>query len=273
MMAMIELEQDRRARIRSALAVAGLHALFGYAFLTGLGTTVVRQVGEELKLFDAHEDPPPPPAEPARPEKVKKSKTAKPKDPEGAASPANLKNSPSEIMAPKPQIPLPVPPPVIVAPAAGQGTAPAAGAAEVPGPGTGRGGIGNGLGSGQYGTGTGGGGGGIGGGVHARLIRGRISDDDYPRRAYERGVGGTVYIRFVVAPDGRVDECQVTRSSGSRDLDDTTCRLIVQRFRYRPARDAYGNRIAETIRGQHVWEVAPEPPPTDVEPTIPDDER
>jgi protein TonB len=60
----------------------------------------------------------------------------------------------------------------------------------------------------------------------------------------------------------------VTRSSGSRELDSVTCRLIMQRFRYRPARDAEGRPIAETIAGEHVWEVAPRPADTWVEPDI-----
>ena len=75
-----------------------------------------------------------------------------------------------------------------------------------------------------------------------------------------------MHLRFVVASTGRVSDCDVTRSSGSRALDETTCRLIMQRFRYRPARDGAGRPIADTIRGEHVWELGPEPPPIEVEP-------
>ena len=89
--------------------------------------------------------------------------------------------------------------------------------------------------------------------THARWISGSIRDSDYPRGAYEVGAGGTVYLRFVVAPNGRVSECRVTRSSGRADLDATTCRLIQKRFRYRPARDARGRPIADVIRGEHLW--------------------
>ena len=269
---MLQVNPENRDRIKSAVGVAAFHALVGYAFLTGLGFEVGQTVSEELKMFDVFEKPPPPPAEPAPPEKVLKSAKAKPKDPEGGASPANLKDTPSPIVAPPPKIQLEVPPPVIAAPVAGQGNAASAGAADVPGPGTGRGGQGTGLGSGSQGTGTGGGGGGIGAGSHARWIRGRIMDSDYPRPALEARSSGTVYLRFVVAPDGRVSDCAVTRSSGSAALDATTCRLIRQRFRYRPARDGEGRPVPDVIRGQHVWELAPEPPPIDVEPDIPDDD-
>lgn len=259
--------EENRDRLRSAVAVGLLHALIGWALLTGLGYSPSAALPEALKLLNLAEEPPPPPAKPARPDVEKKTRKPRPKDPEGSASPANLKNTPTQIMAPPPEIRLPVPPPIPAAPAPGQGSAMAAGAATVPGPGTGAGGIGTGLGSGRFGTGTGGGGGG-GRGTRARWISGGIGPSDYPDRAYRARIGGTVHLRFTVAPSGRVSDCAVTRSSGSRELDSVTCRLIVSRFRYRPARDAEGRPVAERVVGEHVWEVAPEPPVTWVEPDV-----
>lgn len=267
---MLRVSPETRDRLKSAAGVAAFHALLGYAFLTGLGFSPVREVAQELKLLDIVEPPPPPPATPPPPKRVQ-AKDPKPKDPEGAASPPNLKDTPTPVVAPPPEIRLPVPPPIVAAPVAGQGNAPEAGAAEVPGPGTGSGGIGNGLGSGEYGFGTGGGGGGgFGRPTRARWLRGSIEPEDYPGSAYRARITGIVHLRFVVAPSGRVSECQVTRTSGNRQLDETTCRLILRRFRYRPARDGRGNPIPEVIRGEHVWELGAEPPPIDVEPTIPD---
>ncbi len=128
----------------------------------------------------------------------------------------------------------------------------------LPGPGTGAGGIGTGLGSGLYGNGTGGGGGGRG--VAARFLSGGIAPRDYPRRAVERRAQGTTYLRFTILPNGRVRDCVVTRSSGHRDLDAATCPLLERSLRYRPARDATGRPVPETIRGQQDWELGPEPP-------------
>lgn len=266
--------KDNRDRLRSAAAVGLLHACLAWLLLAGLGFSPSKAVPEALKLLDLTEEPPPPPAKPARPSVEKKTRKAKPKDPEGAASPANLKNTPTEIMAPPPEIRLPVPPPIPVAPAPGQGSAPAAGASTVPGPGTGAGGFGDGLGSGRFGNGTGGGGGG-GRGTRARWLSGGIDASDYPDGAYRSRVGGTVHLRFTVAPTGRVSDCAVTRSSGSRELDNVTCRLIIRRFRYRPARNAEGDPIPSTVAGEHVWEVAPEPPDRWVEPDVeePEDGR
>lgn len=265
---LLSVHPENRDRLKSAAGVGLLHALIGYVLLTGLGFDPAAAVPEALKLVNlAEEPPPPPPAEPARPDVEKKTRKPRPKDAEGAASPANLRNTPTQIVAPPPEIRLPVPPPIPAAPVAGQGSAEAAGAALVPGPGTGRGGIGTGLGSGRFGTGTGGGGGG-GMASRARWLSGSIDASDYPESAYRARRGGTVHLRFTVAPTGRISDCAVTRSSGSRELDAVTCRLILRRFRYRPARNAEGRPIASTVVGEHVWEVAPPPPDRWIEPDI-----
>jgi protein TonB len=262
---MLRLEPEQRDRLKSAAVVGLIHALIGYVLLTGLGFGPSAMVPDALKMFNvAKEEPPPPPAKPARPDVEKKTRKARPKNAEGAASPANLRNTPTQIVAPPPEIRLPVPPPIPAAPVAGQGSAEAAGAAKVPGPGTGSGGIGNGLGSGRFGDGTGGGGGG-GLGTRARWLSGSITDSDFPANVRR---GGTVHLRFTVAPSGRISDCAVTRSSGSRELDNVTCRLIMRRFRYRPARNAEGRPIASTVLGEHVWDVAPPPPDIWVEPDI-----
>ncbi len=264
---MLRLEPENRDRLKSAGVVALIHALIGYVLLTGLGYGPSAALPEALKLFNIAEEVPPPPAKPARPDVEKKTRKAKPKNEEGAASPANLRDTPTQIVAPPPEIRLPVPPVIPTAPVAGQGSAMAAGAAAVPGPGTGSGGIGNGRGSGRFGNGTGGGGGG-GRGTSARWLSGSIDASDYPDGAWRSRRGGTVHLRFTVAPSGRISDCAVTRPSGSRELDNTTCRLIVRRFRYRPARNAEGRPIASSVVGEHVWEVAPQPPDRWVEPEV-----
>ncbi|MDB5696159.1 MAG: energy transducer TonB, partial [Sphingomonas bacterium] len=155
---------------------------------------------------------------------------------------------------PKPIVVTPIPPPpVVVAPVAGPGADASAGAADVPGPGTGAGGEGNGFGAGGDGDGDG------AGDVPPRRVGGRIRDSDYPLDASESGISGRVGVRFVVDVNGRVPSCEVTRSSGSRLLDDTTCRLIVQRYRYRPATDARGRPFRSVIVQNESWIINEEP--------------
>ncbi len=101
---------------------------------------------------------------------------------------------------PRPSIP--------VAPVAALGTDSAAGAADA-GTGTGAGGEGNGRGAGAGGNGTG------AGGTPARLIRGAITDRDYPPEARRAGIEGNLTTRYLVGPDGRIERCYVTESSGS----------------------------------------------------------
>jgi protein TonB len=253
-------QQVNRDRLKSAAGVAAFHALLGYALITGLGYELPAEVREKLEVFDVIE-PPPPPIEKPIPARVRIEA------PEGAASPPSLKANPTPIVAPPPVVQLQVPPPVVTVPEptpVPEGTAPTAGVAAIAGPGTGTGGEGNGTGAGGQGSGTG------GGAVPARWISGRIVDTDYPRSAFKARASGTVSLRFVVAPSGRVDECSVTRSSGNRALDETTCRLIVQRFRYRPALNAEGRPVAATIRGQHDWDLGAEPEPIEIEPDIED---
>jgi periplasmic protein TonB len=62
-----------------------------------------------------------------------------------------------------------------------------------------------------------------------------------------------VGLSFRVERTGRVSRCTVTQSSGVPELDALTCRLIVQRFRYRPSTDRYGRPIADTVDGEHEW--------------------
>ena len=254
---MNRLSAEPADRIKSVVAVVAIHALIGYALLRGLGVSIDPALNDAQQLIAVTLDPPPPPQAPA-PADTEHSKVARPKDPEGSASPANRKDTPTQVVSPPPEIRLPAPPSIVTAPIAGEGRAQAAGAAVLPGPGTGAGGIGTGLGSGRYGSGTGGGGGGQG--VRARFISGGIDPPDYPRRAVERRAQGTTYIRFTIMPNGRVRDCVVTRSSGHRELDAVTCPLLERRLRYHPARDANGQPVAETIRGQQDWELGPEKP-------------
>jgi protein TonB len=233
-----ELRQDR---VKAGVGVVALHALLGYALVTGLGFEVVRTAGENLKLIDIKaEPPPPPPLEESRP-----AKAAAPKE-EGAASPQSMRANPSPVVAPKPKIRLKVPPlPTVekktpVPP----GSATSAGVSNVPGPGTGTGGLGTGMGSGGQGSGTGGG----GGASKAVRLRGSISNSDYPQSARLAKVGGSVSVLFTVEKDGRVNGCRVVRSSGNADLDSTTCRLIEQRFVYKPGTDAQGRPVQTVLR-------------------------
>lgn len=242
-----------RLRVRAAVGVALLEALLGYALIVGLRGTHGLPPAEPLRIFGIAPPPPPPPKKKPKPPPPR-TRSA---NPEGAAAPPNLRATPTEIVRPPPPpIPLPLPPPVAASPIAGVGAAPSAGAAPVPGPGTGAGGEGNGTGSGLGGNGTGGGGnggGGFRGGSPPRHIKGRIKDRDYPASARAMGAQGTVEVRYTVRVDGRVSNCRILRSSGNGDIDQTTCRVIEERFRFKPAKDERGQPVQADLVEKHGW--------------------
>jgi protein TonB len=235
-----------RDRITAIVGVGLLHGLLGYAFLTGLALDVVRQAGQSLKVFEIVEPPPPPPIEPPRP-------AMKPApEREGAAAPPNLKSRPTPVIAPPPTIKLNVPTPIVAAPEATPlppGPDPTAGNASQAGPGWGAGGQGVGTGSGASGFGAGGGG--IARG--AQHVSGELRNSDYPRTALRMGIEGTVTVRYTIAPDGFAERCVILQTSGSAELDQTTCRLIERRFRYRPARDASGRPVPQDLVKTYDW--------------------
>ena len=228
-------------RIKAGIGVASLHALLFYALLTGLGGQTIRHTADSLNIFDVPQDPPPPPEE--EPIPVERSKA-----PEGAAAPPNLRSRPSPVVAPTPRVRLEVASPVRTAPLPAPlptGSDRTAGAADAAGPGTGAGGQGSGTGSGRFGSGAGG-----GGITRAQRIAGALSYADYPGAGREEIE--TVSVRFMVGPDGRVGGCAVTRSSGNARLDATTCRLIEQQFRYRPA-TVGGEPVASVVNTTFDW--------------------
>ena len=90
----------------------------------------------------------------------------------------------------------------------------------------------------------------------ASLIRGAFHNEtDYPSAARRNEEQGTVRVSYTVGTNGRVSNCTVVQSSGSSSLDSTTCRILQQRFRYRPARDSAGNAVSTTMRSSVTWEL------------------
>ncbi|HEU4961469.1 MAG TPA: energy transducer TonB [Sphingomonas sp.] len=228
-------------RVGAAAITAALVAALGGALLAGLSVRFVPAAETALASFDvAPPAPPPPPPPPPAP------RPAPAPRPEGAAAPPSLTARATELAAPRPVIA--TPPTLVTTQRPAAGSEATSGNAPIPGSGPGSGGIGNGTGSGDAGNGPGG-----GGGTPPRLIHGRIHNSDYPKAAGAAGVSGTVSVLYVVAPSGRVTDCEVTHSSGSALLDDTTCDLIIARFRYDPARDAEGRPVESMVEENHHW--------------------
>ncbi|MEO5938091.1 MAG: TonB family protein [Sphingomonas sp.] len=224
-----------------ALVVQGALLWVLVAGLAVSNSPVLRDKIASFALAPDQPAPTPPPPQPKR----NSSR-------EGAASPANLRSTATEVVAPKPVIP---PPPQLIAaaPIANTGVQSSQGAAPVPGPGFGAGGQGNGFGSGGAGDGDGSG---EGRDTPPRWVGGRIKSGDLPddlAYAAQAGIDLTVGVKYAVQEDGRVTDCRITRSSGNPALDRLTCDLIERKFRYRPALDEDREPFKSWIVENHTW--------------------
>ena len=228
----------RKPRLGTLVLIALLHVLAIYglakAFAPDLTGAVERQVVEAVTvtITAPPEEPPEPPAEPDA----------------GASGEEGREAVPREVAVPDP--PIPVPRRVPAPRASSTGSADTSGASES-GSGTGAGGEGAGTGSGQ-------GGGGQGGGAvnKPEHIAGSIDDaSDYPvpegGRAARRGT--EVIVRVIVGVDGRASNCTVYRPSPDPEADRITCRLVVERLRFRPATDAQGNPVPAPFYWRQRW--------------------
>lgn len=212
-------------RIIAIVIVAAIHAVLGYAFVTGLAFQYIKQATEKMDVFDVQEEPPPPPDEPPPP-------------------PPEQPTQPPPVVTPPPMVKTNVPPPVVVQsvntppptyvpvpiaapPAPPAPVAPPAPPAPVVN--------------------------------KAAGAKGNpadwISTDDYPPSALRAEEEGTTAIAWTINTQGRVENCRVTSSSGSRALDDAACRAITRRGRYSPALDQSGNPIATTSSRRVVWKI------------------
>ncbi len=238
---MTALPRDRAAAIAATLVI---EATLLAALIFGLAGKLPQHIAESMQVFEIA-SPPPAPRPKIIPHHTQNAK------PSGKAAPPALRSKAAVIVAPPPLIVPDIPPPVVAALSPGIGSAASQGAAPLPGPGTGAGGEGDGTGSGGAGDGDG------DGGEPSRWVSGLIRDSDYPKAAYDAKIGGTVHLRFTVGVNGRITDCAVTRSSGNADLDAATCRLLMARSKYKPARDPWGRKVPDVWTGEHVWSLSP----------------
>ena len=206
-----EISGNRTAAI---VIVAILHAILGYAIVTGLAYNVIKKAAEDLKTFDVEEEPPPPEETPPPPEN-------QPDVPPPVVAPPPIVRIDS--IAPPPVVATPVAPPPVITPTAPPAP-PAPPAVRTVPP---KSAVGN--------------------------LQGLFSPDDYPSAAADNEEQGTVSVRLAIGPNGRVTDCTVSSSSGSRTLDSTTCRILRSRARFTPATDNMGNPTNGSFTQRITW--------------------
>jgi TonB family protein len=90
----------------------------------------------------------------------------------------------------------------------------------------------------------------------ARLLRpiaSLVTSRDYPAAARARGEQGLVGFEVEISEQGRAVGCTVVATSGSRSLDETTCRIVRARGQFLAARDMHGRAVTSLYRGSLTW--------------------
>ncbi len=210
---------ETSSRTVSIVIVALIHAVLGYAFVTGLGMKYVKKAAEQLNVIDVKEEPPPPdeppPPPPPKPTDVPPPPVVAP--PAIVQTPAQAPAITTAPVAPPlpvlPPTPAPPPPPPPAPPRAAEKASPRGNPASW------------------------------------------VTSDDYPSRALREEREGTVGFRLDIGGDGRVTGCTVTSSSGHADLDSEACRLLERRARFKPAKDGSGNPMTDSYSSRFVWRI------------------
>ncbi|MBB3692797.1 energy transducer TonB [Sphingomonas sp. BK580] len=208
-------------RLTTLAAVAAIHGLIGYVFVSGMAASFVTSVTTELTIRNIPLETPPPP------------------DPAPQPTQVASKLQPREtIVTPEPVVPTavdksftiePAPPIIPITPIIGGGS----GTVEItpPPPPLSK-----------------------ASSVRARGDRTRwISTEDYPPSSIRAGEQGVVAIALQVDAAGKVTGCSVTASSGHDALDQATCRLYQRRGRFTAALDEAGTPVAATFTDRVHW--------------------
>ncbi|KFG90524.1 Gram-negative bacterial tonB protein [Sphingobium herbicidovorans NBRC 16415] len=231
-------------KVAPAIAALIVNFLIGYALIMGLRIGPLWRAIKDDAPLTLLNLAAPAEIEPERP-KTEKPLEAQPAGGSTAAPQVQPRRviEQSAIVAPPPVVSLPAPalPAPAVSPEAANGV------------GSGDGGRGSGSGRGD-GNGDGNGTGDGGDFSRARQTDGRFRNSDFPD--WLRGVGRLkIGVRYAIGPSGRIDKCEIIEGSGYAEVDAMTCRIIRERYRFRPARDPEGYAVTEVREEDYRWRV------------------
>lgn len=88
-----------------------------------------------------------------------------------------------------------------------------------------------------------------------------VSPYDYPVAALKEKRSGASEFILRVSAEGRPLSCEISGSSGSQDLDQQTCAMVMRRARFKPARDAAGRAMPSVYRNRNSWWAGDGQPP------------
>ena len=214
-------------KIVALIVVALLHVFIGYAFISGLAYQVYEQAKEEITTIEITEEEPEPEPEEPPPPPEKQDVVPPP-----VVTPPPIVRTPPQVRPPVQQVQTPPPaspptpvaaPPRPVPPPAPPPPPPPSRPAQAAEP---------------------------------RGNPGRwVTPNDYPPSAKRAELEGTTGFKLTIDTDGRVSNCQITRSSGHSSLDDKACEQLRRRARFKAAEDSSGNKVTGTYSNAVRWEL------------------
>ncbi len=210
-------------RIISIIIVLILHALLGYALVTGLAYQGIQAIAKKMNVIDVKEEKPPEEEPPPEPDKQIEPPVVSPPPMVTTISPPQQIRT---VATPPPYVPM-VPTAAPPAPSAPPPPPPPA-VAKRPNP----------IPKGNQGN--------------------WVTTNDYPSRDLQQEHAGVSGVVLSVGPDGRVSSCSVTSSSGFPGLDQAACTNLQRRARFEPALDASGNPTSGTFRKSVRWQIPKE---------------
>lgn len=80
-----------------------------------------------------------------------------------------------------------------------------------------------------------------------------VSTNDYPLRALREGAQGRAVFRLTVSRFGFPAKCEIIESAGNQYLDAATCKMVMRRATFYPARDASGDAVEGTYSKAVAW--------------------
>ncbi len=93
-----------------------------------------------------------------------------------------------------------------------------------------------------------------------------VTSNDYPATSLRNDVEGTVGFIIATGANGVPTGCEISRSSGSAELDETTCNLVMTRARFSPAKNEKGKAVAGSYSNSVRWVIPNKGVPADFAP-------
>lgn len=87
--------------------------------------------------------------------------------------------------------------------------------------------------------------------------------DAYPPEARNAGQEGRTVFLVKIDAQGRILECDIVQSSGSAQLDNTTCDLVVTHGRFQPAKGEDGKPVPGMWQSAMRWQLVAGAPTVD----------